>query len=172
METKSKSNFFIKLILIYFSILCLMVSMNFLFHIKAILTDSILTAIGGVLFLAIYLFILIINVLFLVRKKSVKDFKHVLLYNFIFSLFSGIGLRLPGFLLVNDLGADFSIVWLKAKAGSNFFIHYDTFNFIVKFQSSNTNEQVFGVQINLIMWAIGFFLFIFYRKFNSISNTV
>jgi len=170
MENKIIMNFFIKAILIYLSILCLIVSVSFLIHIAGILNDSTITAIGGLVFLAIYLFILIINVLFLIRKKAVKDFKLVLLYNFIFSLISGIGLRLPGFLLVNNLGADISIVYLNEKAGSNFFIHYDTFNFFVKFQTSNATEHVLGIQINLIMWAIGFFLIVCYKKFSKVSK--
>jgi len=170
METKSKLVFFIKIILIYLSFLCLIVSFNFLVHIGGVLNATNATAIAGVFFLAVFLFILIINTLFFIRKKTTKDFTPVLLYNSIFCLFSGIGLRLPGFVLTNNLGVDFSVVWLKVAAGYSYFIHYDTFHFVVEFQTGNANnEHVVGIQINLVMWTLAFFLIFCYRKIHKLS---
>ncbi len=156
--------YFIKAILIYLAFICLLVGMNFLINISDILNNFNLGGIGGIVFLTLYLFILSVNISFLIRKKTIKDYKLVLLINSIFSILSGIGLRLSDFLVVNNLGLDLSIVYLKADNKSTFFFHYDVFNFVVKFQYAHTGQHVFGGQINLFMWAIGIFLFICYKQ--------
>jgi hypothetical protein len=169
MGTKNKTKFFIKVILIYLAGLCLIVSINFLIHIEEILSTFNFTAVMGVVFLAIYLFILSMNAVFIIRNKTEKDYKLILLYNFIFSLFSGFSIRLPDFLITNNLGTDFSIVFFKLDTGSKFFLHYDIFNFVVKFQHLDTGQHVFGLQINLFIWAIGLFLFFCYKSQNIIK---
>jgi hypothetical protein len=170
MELKSKIFFFVKVVLVYLTILCLIVSINFLVHIGDILSSSNFTVIGGVFFLAIYLFISILNIIFLVRKKSIKAYKTVVLYNFIFSLISGIGLKIGDYLIINNVGADVSIVGIYSNKGPGFLFHYDLFNFIIKFLKDDPKNQGFGIEINLIMWTLGLFLLICYKKLSSVSK--
>lgn len=82
----NRSNFFIKAVIIYLTILSLLVSFALLTRINAIIGNLNLFFLC---LLLIVLFISVTNVIFLFRKNSIKDYRLVILYNLIFSLISG-----------------------------------------------------------------------------------
>lgn len=163
-KEKNILNFLVKIVLIYLAFLCLIISVNFLFHIRDILNGNDFSSIAGIFFLAIYLFILTANIVFLIKTKTREKYKVVLLFNIVFSIISCFGVRVHKFIIANILGIDFSLFYIKAKAGYKFLFYYDTFDFTVQFKHSDVSDPVFGIQVNFIMLSIGVFLFICYRK--------
>lgn len=163
-KTNNRTVFFIKAILIYLSIICLIVSIDFLQHIGEMLYIFNLGAIFGIVLLAICVFILSTNVAFFIRKKTIEDYKIVLLANVCFCLISGFCLRIAGYVITNNLGSDFSIVYIYNHAGHGFMLHYDIFNLVINFHEDHFKYHGFTLQINLIMWALGLFLLFCYKN--------
>jgi len=167
MKTKSRAFLFIKLVLIYLTFLYVIISLNFLINVGDILKSDILPVIGGLFFLAIYVSMSIINISFFIRRKEIDNYKTVLFFNSIFSLLSGIGGKIAGFVLINDIGADVSVAYFYGKQAPGLFLHYDLFNFVIKFYKDDPQKNDFGFGINLVMLAISVFLFICYRKIQN-----
>ncbi|MDB5150838.1 MAG: hypothetical protein JWQ57_4858 [Mucilaginibacter sp.] len=158
-----KLSLFLNIILIYLAFVCLIVGLNFLANIRSILSVLNLGSIISLILLIIYFFILIINLVFLIRKRK-GNFRNVILFNLIFSVISGISLRLSSYIIAHNLGADISLVYINAFADKRIFIHADLFNFIVQFKHLDTVDPAFGFQINFIMWGIGAFLLFCYKR--------
>lgn len=154
--------YFIKALIIYLFTLSIFVCSVLLIRIGDIINNLNLFFLS---LLLINVFIAATNGIFLFRKNSAKDYKMVLLYNAIFSLISGFQFRAFGYIVANNLGADFSIMFMKNSAGSGFAIHYDSFNVIEKLLFyDNIKMGGFSIQINLIMLLISVCLFYFYNK--------
>lgn len=166
-ELNKKPFVIVKIIIIYLTFVCLFVSINFIIHIGNILNDSILTAIGGLCFLFLFISTFIIDLIFLIHKKHLK---HVLLYNSIFTLISGFTIRFGGYLISNNLGSDFSFVYLNTENKNFFSFHYDLFNYIVIFQKLSIADPYKGIKINLIMLGFTIFLFYCYKKVRRIPS--
>jgi len=171
MGTKSITIFFAKFFLIYLTLLCLVISLNFLVNIKVLLNEFSIISIIGLAFLLIYLFIISSNMFFFFGKKVSGNYKSILLFNSIFSIISGFSLRTGNWLIANNLGADISIILLKDNTNWRYLLHFNILDFVVKYQHEPIGDQGWGFQINLIMLAIGIFLFICYKKNTfSMSN--
>ena len=164
METRNRSIFFAKFFLIYTTLLCLLISLNFLFNIKALLNELSVISLIGLTFLSIYLFIIWINLSFFFRKRASRWPENIILYNALFCFVSGFSIRTNNWLLANNLGCDISIIFLKDHPNWRYLLHFNFWELIVKFQHEPIGDEGLGFQINLIMLAIGVFLFIYYKK--------
>jgi hypothetical protein len=113
----------------------------------------------------ISILIVLVDLIFLFKKKSLKDYKLVLLLNAFYSLFSGLEFRIGGYIISNNLGADISVYFKKNSAGTDYGFYFDTFNLVSKlFFYDNSKYPQLSIQINLIMLSISILFFYFYNK--------
>lgn len=114
-----------------------------------------------------------VNGTFLFRKKSLKDYKLVLIINSVYSLISCLEFRAFGVIVSNNLGIDFSLFYTKNNLGVDYGYYYDTFNMILKlFLYDSTNRTGFTIKVNLIMLLISIILFYFYTDVKKSSAEV
>lgn len=110
--------------------------------------------------LLINLFVVVVNLFFLLKKESENGHKLILLVNAIYSLISGLEFRGRGVIISNNLGPDISVYFKKNWGGLDYGFHYDVFNVVIKlFFYDNTKYPQLSFQVNLIMLMISVFLF-------------
>lgn len=161
------------IILSYLTIICVIVSFNFLMSINRIFDDLSFGTIGFGFFILIFLFLTIANTIFLFREKTIKDYRLVLLYNIVLCFFSGIEIVSPSCLFVNELGFDLTVGYTHSfNQLSGFFFHYNLFNLDIRFYIAHNTTQAIALGINLVMWSLGITLIVIRKKISKLSESV
>jgi hypothetical protein len=159
--------FLIKLLLVYLTILSFCAIWLLFSSIVTIVLSLNITAIIALL---VDLFIAIVNLFYFFRRASTQDTKTILLYNIIFSLISGLVIRIGGYPFANDLGLNLAIGYVTNAAGPSFLLNFNWFNIFMNFPNTILpNATGFHIEINLIMWGIGIFLLTCYKKINKVA---
>ncbi len=161
----NKKSLILYIVLIYLTIISIFTSV---FLIESI--DEI-WAKGNVLLmisLLINLTIAIFNILLFTMNRRQKDYRLILLFNSVYSLIYGVGIRIAGIVIINYLGFNFSLLYIH-NDGSTIQLNYGSFNIILKFfKYDKMANPGFSFDINLIMLLISIVLFYFY---NSIKRS-
>ena len=164
----NRKRYIIKALIIYITILNVVISYNLLLSIGELLSKFNIFCLS---ILLLNIFTSIFNTIFLFRKELNKNYNSVLLYNSIFCMISGFGLRVAGYIINYNLGADLSVYFTKNQAGIDYGLHYDIYNFVIRLLFYNPNElSGFSIQVNLIMLTIAVFLFYCYKKSKRYSH--
>jgi hypothetical protein len=166
-----KKGYILKGIIVYISFLNILVLGLLLSNIKEIVNNF---NIFFIILVAVNLFVVIHNAIFLFTNKINKDYKWILVYNFVFSLISGFSFRMFGFFISNNLGPNLSVYFTTNYGGTDYGFRYSLFNMLMQlFPYDNIKYTGFSIQLNLIMLTISTYFLYSYLKLrrNTLTNS-